>query len=212
MPGTASAAVDGRTREATRAGGAAADRAERPATQVGEPARSLEPEAGHDGDVGREVRDAEIGRGVACGARLEPGKGHVPPGRARRKQPRGGGHVHEPLHAAAQSSREDARQLDLEPAGEDDVAAADDPGLQGRALESESDDQRTGRDGRRGRGIRRGRRACRRGGHHDGEQRRTRPQPHAISRTTSTGVPYVANAYISGASLAIIRMQPWEAG
>ena len=35
---------------------------------------------------------------------------------------------------------------------------------------------------------------------------------HARLQRTSTGVPYVANAYMSGASRAIIRMQPCEAG
>jgi len=130
----------------------------------------------------------------------------MPVGRSRRGQASGRPHVDESLDAAAETSREDPRELDLEPSGEDHVAAAHDACLKARFAEAERDDER-GLSGGRGR-ICRGRRA-------DDRERRDEQEHdarHARLQRTSTGVPYVANAYITGASAAIIRMQPCEAG
>ena len=117
---------------------------------------------------------------------------------------------------AAEAPGKRPGELDLEAAGEDHVAPAHDARLEDGALQAERDDQRA-RCARRG-----GRRRWRVVGEPRGRQREREEErrygehasaAHAIvSRITSTGVPYVAKAYISGASRAIIRTQPCEAG
>ena len=97
-------------------------------------------------------------------------------------------------------------ELDLEAAGEDDLPPPHDARLEPRVAEAQGDDQRRGT--RRGRCVRRLRGRSER----NDERCDDGGADHARLQRTSTGVPYVANAYISGASRAIIRMQPCEAG
>ena len=192
---------------------AAADGAEQRRAQVGEPSRPLEAAARDDRDVGREVRNAQVGSGPRAARRVDAAERKLPAAAARREQPGLRRHVDEPAHAPAEPSCERSCELDLEAAREDHVASADDTCLEEGALETERDDECAGsarRGRRRGRVV--GARQTRRQREPRDDEHGGDPPHASVSLTTSTGVPYVAKAYISGASRAIIRTQPCEAG
>ena len=192
---------------------AAANGAEQRRTQVGKPSGPLEAATRDDRDVGREIRNAQVCSGPPAARQVDAAERELPAAAARREQPGLRRHVHEPTHAPAEPSRERSCELDLEAAREDHLASADDTCLEEGALETERDDECAGsaRRGRRGGRVVGTRQA--RGQREPRDDEHGGDQPHAsVSRTTSTGVPYVAKAYISGASRAIIRTQPCEAG
>ena len=180
--------------------------ADEPAAQVRQATGPVEAAAQDDRHVRREVRRAQHDPRTADAARLDRGEREVPARRAGREKPARGAHVDEPLDPAAEAAREDPGELDLEAAGEDDLPAPHDARLEPRVAEAQGDDQR--------RGTRRGRCVGRLRGRRERNDERCDDDgaDHARLQRTSTGVPYVANAYISGASRAIIRMQPCEAG
>ncbi len=152
---------------------------------------------------------------------LERAERDVPRGAARREQAVLGRDVDEALDANAEPLGKELGEGDLVAAREDDLAAAHDACLQRRRAEVESDDERAERRGGGCRGRSRSwcrrRRVRARGDirQHEGRgdaEGRGESSRHARSQSTSTGVPWPANAYINGASRAIIRTQPCEAG
>ena len=195
---------------------AAPDRAHEHAAEICEAARACEPSPGDDGDVRGQVRPCRVAGRRATADRVDPSDREVPPGEGRREQARRRGDVDEALDAPAEAPRQDSRELDLEAPRQDHVASPHHAGLQPRVPERETDDERAGRRRRRDRRWGRVRADHRRhqpDAHEQGhEQRYSLEASHTCSQTTSTGVPCVANAYISGASRAIMRTQPCEAG
>ena len=203
----------------------AAERAEHAAAQVRDRPRPRKVAPEHDGGVGRQVRVAEHGRRPRPGRGLDPGESEVPAARRAGEEPHSRTQLDEPVDVRAEPLGEDPCKLHLEATGEHDLASAHDAGVQGRITEAERDDERHAVDRtpwrsaacRRLRRLRRNRcrRQCTDGNHEERAPVSHAAQPpslHAVPRRTSTGVPVVAKAYISGASRAIIRTQPCEAG
>ena len=118
---------------------------------------------------------------------------------------------------AAEAPGEDPRELDLEAAREDDLPAPDDARLQPRVARVRATTSERGGAGTARPAVGVVSAPHDRGHEPQPDEQRDRERgraelPHARSQRTSTGVPCVANAYISGASRAIIRTQPCEAG
>ena len=178
----------------------------------------------HDRRVCRQVRIAEHAGRAPLRRRLDPGEAELPARGAASDDPSGRSELHEPSEMRSEPSDEEPRELDLEAAGEHDLSTADDACVERRVAQAQRDDggrewawRRCSGWCRRLGGLRRERRRRDRA---DGDDEDRTPIAHAAQtsmsharpRRTSTGVPVVAKAYISGASRAIIRTHPCEAG
>ena len=202
----------------------AAERAEHVSAQGRDRSRPRQVAPQHDDGVVREVRVAQHGRRARLGRGLDPGESELPAAGRAGQEPHGGTQLDEPVDVRAEPSSQEPSKLDLVATGEHDLSAAHDARVQGRVAKAERDDEAHAWAGRRGarrcRRLRRLRRKRRRHDGTDGDHEERTPishaaqpaSPHASPRRTSTGVPVVAKAYINGASRAIIRTQPCEAG
>ncbi len=188
--------------------------------EIGETTRPGETATGDERDVRRQIGRRQAASGAATIGSLDRTERDVPRSPARREQPASRRDVDEALDAGTEPAREELREPDLVAARKDHLSTADHAGLERRQAQVEGHDERGRwrRGGRSGSGRRRGRRVGARGDVCEDERRadpdcrEEAPSHAARSQSTSTGVPWTANAYMSGASRAIIRTQPWDAG